>query len=531
MEVEPLVLLVEHLVDGLDVAAGPQRDHDERLGLAAREHGRAVDLWEGVDLGPDVADLVGLAAVEPAALVEDHLAHHAALGRLERLLDVGDRVAVVGRRGADVVAVLGLARDREERVDEAVADLPDAAVEAGLVVVLPEVVVDLGLDHAVDLLDERLVGGDRLVLERLGGPVALVAGGDHLGDPGDDLLDRVERELEGRHHVVLGDLVHLALDHRDRVGLAGDDEVDVGLGPLRHGREQDEVAVDAADADVGRRAVERRAAKAEGGRRADPGHDVGVGLLVGGEDVVEDLDLVPEPVGEERADGPVDQARRQRLLVGRPALALEEAAGEGALRREPLAVVDGEGEERLAVADLGVGDGGRERDGVAESRDDGAVGLLGELAGLERQRFATDLDGLGDSLGGCHGVLGCGPIWFGPWLECGGRRLAPTSRGTPSGGRTGNLFSRGHRPAPRGGQGGDAPERTDCRRAGRRLPRESGRPGRAGGAAETKHGGPRCGSRREVSTDAGRARRSASGTARCRWSGGRPGAGAACRRA
>jgi hypothetical protein len=42
----------------------------------------------------------------------------------------------------------------------------------------------------------------------------------------------------------------------------------------------------------------------------------------------DDLRLVLVAIGEQRADRPVDQARGQRLELGRAAFALEEAAGD-----------------------------------------------------------------------------------------------------------------------------------------------------------------------------------------------------------
>ena len=59
----------------------------------------------------------------------------------------------------------------------------------------------------------------------------------------------------------------------------------------------------------------------------------------------DDLRVVLVAFGEERADRPVDQARDQRLALGRPALALEIAAGNAAGREGLLLVVDGEREE------------------------------------------------------------------------------------------------------------------------------------------------------------------------------------------
>ena len=62
----------------------------------------------------------------------------------------------------------------------------------------------------------------------------------------------------------------------------------------------------------------------------------------------DDLHFVEEALGEQRADRAVDQARGQRLLLGRAAFALEEAAGDAARGVGLLDVVDREREEVLA---------------------------------------------------------------------------------------------------------------------------------------------------------------------------------------
>ena len=62
----------------------------------------------------------------------------------------------------------------------------------------------------------------------------------------------------------------------------------------------------------------------------------------------DDLDLVAEALREQRADRPVDQARDQGLVLGGPALALEEAAGDLARGEGLLLVVHGQREEVLA---------------------------------------------------------------------------------------------------------------------------------------------------------------------------------------
>src|SRR5581483_6058085 len=101
------------------------------------------------------------------------------------------------------------------------------------------------------------------------------------------------------------------------------------------------------------------------------------------------------PLGEERAAGAVDEARGEDLLVALAPLALEEAAGDLAGRERLLDVVAGEGEEVEARA-LVAADRGDEDHALAVGHEDGAVGLLGEAAGLEDELLAVDGDGFTD---------------------------------------------------------------------------------------------------------------------------------------
>ena len=119
---------------------------------------------------------------------------------------------------------------------------------------------------------------------------------------------------------------------------------------------------------------------------------VGGVLLVAREDRRDDLRVVLEALGEERAARPVDDAAGEDLLVALATLALEEAAGDLAGGERLLDVVAGEREEVEAGA-LVAADGGDEDDAVAVGDEDGAVGLLGEAAGLEDERLAVDDDG------------------------------------------------------------------------------------------------------------------------------------------
>ena len=110
-------------------------------------------------------------------------------------------------------------------------------------------------------------------------------------------------------------------------------------------RVEHEVAVDQADPRPADRAHEGHAGEGERGGCRDQRHDVGIVLEVMAEDGDDDLGLAAEAFGEERADRAVDEARGERLLLARPAFALEEAAGDLARGEGLLLVVHGEGEE------------------------------------------------------------------------------------------------------------------------------------------------------------------------------------------
>ena len=219
--------------------------------------------------------------------------------------------------------------------------------------------------------------------------------GGALGELDDRLDHRLEAamaEHHGAEHVVLGQLLRLGLDHQHRVAGTGDDEIELGLLHLVEQRIEHEGAVDQADAGAADRAHERHAGERQRRRRRDQRDDVGIVLEVMAEDGRDDLGLAAEAVGEERADRAVDETRGQRLLLGRPALALEEAAGDLAGGEGLLLVVHGEREEvdsRL----LGMGrDHGRQHRGLTIGGEDGAVGLARDPAGFENERTARPFD-------------------------------------------------------------------------------------------------------------------------------------------
>src|SRR5215208_748173 len=159
------------------LARGAQRGHGEGLRLAAREDGGAVGAGQHAGLDPDLADLVGAAAVRALLLHGDALADDRLLELVERelrpLAELGVRVG------------LGIARVLHQ--DGLLDGL--GGVLAGELVLDRGRLVELGAVRRLDLLVETLVdlGGldGRLVLA---GPLA------QLVLDGDDLLDRAVRD-------------------------------------------------------------------------------------------------------------------------------------------------------------------------------------------------------------------------------------------------------------------------------------------------------------------------------------------------
>src|SRR6266516_2916180 len=117
---------------------------------------------------------------------------------------------------------------------------------------------------------------------------------------------------------------------------------------------------------------------------------VGVVLLVRRQHVDEDLDLVLEAFGEERADGAVGDPRRQNLLVLWPPFTLQKAARDLAGGIALFTVFDGEGEEREG-RDVVPHRHRRQQHRLPELHQAGAGGLLGQPSRLELQGAAGEI--------------------------------------------------------------------------------------------------------------------------------------------
>ena len=233
------------------------------------------------------------------------------------------------------------------------------------------------LGNAEDFFFERIVVGDdelaRLFRSLFG----------ELDDGVDHRLDMTVAEHHRTEHDFLGQLFGFQFHHHHGLLRAGDDEIELAFLHLVERRIEHVFVVGEADAGAADRPHERRAGQRQRGRGRHHGDDIGVVLLVVRHHGDGHLRIATPAVGEQRTDGPVDQARGQRVLFGRPAFALEKAAGNAARRVVFFGVVDGERQEVDAFLRLlGRHDGG-EHGGLAIGGDYGAVGLARNAPGLE----------------------------------------------------------------------------------------------------------------------------------------------------
>jgi hypothetical protein len=184
-------------------------------------------------------------------------------------------------------------------------------------------------------------------------------------------------------HDLFAQLFGFGFHHHHRVSRAGHDEVEVAFRHLVELRIEHIFIVDEADARGGDRPHEGHAGEGERRRSGHHGDNVGIVLKIVRQRGDGHLGVAAIALGEQRADGAVDQARRQSLLLGRAAFAFEITAWDAARGVELLLVIDGERKEIDAFLWLLRGNNGGQYLGFAVGGEHGAVGETGYLSGLE----------------------------------------------------------------------------------------------------------------------------------------------------
>ncbi len=381
---------VEHLFH-LEHAQGGDVHH---LGLATLEEGGAVGPLDDSHLGRQRPDVVGPAAVEAHALVEDAVPHHLLEDRLEGTggLLVGLEILLGNRHlgqgglegGGLRLLALGLVGGANHVGQPGTGDLGHPVLDL------------LGVVEGAGPLGRSGV--------HLGGQI-----GDEVDDGRDVLLGLLQPggdcRLVGRR-IAVGDQAQAVgsgagLDHHDvdlalLVATSGDHDLEDRLVEFLFRREGDPLPLLEGQAHAADRPVEGY--RGHGQRRRGPveGHHVEGVLAVHRQRGDDDVGLTSVVVVEGRTEGAVDEAAGQDGLVARAALAPEEGTGDATGGIHPLLEVDGEREEVDAFAHRLVGGGGGQHLGSTQRGHHGTVGLTGQLAGGEGKRLAAYLTGYGD---------------------------------------------------------------------------------------------------------------------------------------
>ncbi len=247
MEDELLGLLHENFVHLLHVHLCSEGDGGKSLGLSTGEYCRAMSARQAVNLAPYRTYLGGLAAVNAKTLIEDKVPqslsllvaeisvdHHLLLGLL--LFGQPKRFHTLFLDGLEAVLSLVL---RPCGLGQSVALVVGEVVDLLLEFLVLLIVRVVSLDILAELLVELLL--DAAVL-----------------------LDLLVGELDGLKHHILGNLLHLALDHHDVLLCGGDHKLKVGLLHLAEVRVDLELTVNPCDTYLGDRSEERKVA---GGQR------------------------------------------------------------------------------------------------------------------------------------------------------------------------------------------------------------------------------------------------------------------------
>ena len=215
----------------------------------------------------------------------------------------------------------------------------------------------------------------------------------HFGLPASrrQFLDGLDRDLHllvAEHHRTEHDFLvqaaRLGLHHQHAFFGAGHHQIELRLVELRGGGIEDVPAVLIADARGADRTQERHAGNRQRRGGADQRGNVRIHFGIDREHRGDDLHVVGEAFGEQRADRPIDQSRGERFLLGGPALTFEEAAGNAPRGVGLFLIIDGQRKEVAARRRLLKAHRGHQHHRLAHGHEHRAVGLTREFARLDR---------------------------------------------------------------------------------------------------------------------------------------------------
>ncbi len=294
-----LLVVGRERVEFLRVARGAERGQGEHLRLAAREEAGAMRARAEAGLAPQRADLLERAAIGAHAVFDDARADHI-------FFDVVQDALEVTGLGGGHRARWGFARRRVGR-----EDVGGQRIERRF----PLGFAGLREGGGHPVAHFRAHFGDEFffVGEFLVSTFGFAHFFRHLLLQINERLERLVAELQRLDHGVFGNFVGTALDHENGIAGASDAQVEVGIRHLLEGGVEDEFAINEAHAGGGDWPIVRGHPKGDigdgqGRRCADDGQNVGLVNLVRRERGDDNLDIVVQVFGEERAQWAVGQA-------------------------------------------------------------------------------------------------------------------------------------------------------------------------------------------------------------------------------
>ena len=362
-------------IDELFVIAGAQSGHNQTLCFAACEQRRPVCAGQDAGFGHDVADFVGLTAVDTLTGF-NHVTTQD--GRFEAFQS-GPEVRVfqllVGQRCFDCFAGSG---------NSGGALLLVGDCKGGAHGVFAS-----GLDSSGQV---RIV--NRLEVKRLFRGVF-----GQINDQVDNRLDLLVREFHRTQHFFFRQLIGFGFNHHHGFFGAGDNQIKTLIrvqAQVLHvvdGRVQNVIAILETNAAGTDRATERRAGNGQRRGGSDHGDHIGVIDQIVAENSTHHQNFVFEAGNEQRTDRTVDQTGCQGFLLGGAGLTLEEATRYFTGGVVFLLVVDGQRKEVLTGFLLACKGDVRHDAGFAQCRNHRTVCLTGHFASFQCQRLFAPLHG------------------------------------------------------------------------------------------------------------------------------------------
>ena len=381
MHHEAVFILTSQRVDALCITLGAQRGHDQRLGFATREQGRAVGTGQHAVADFDGAHGARVAAVDAGLTCQDLAAHDAGFNVEQHAFDLD---------GVELHAV-GLEASHHGSVGFA------ARLGAGLLVADLVGSAQLVVGQCDHLGDQGFVLGGGFPL-----PHGLASIAHQFVDGVDGHVALLVTEHHGAEHDFFRQLLGFGFHHQHSGFGASYHQVHLRVLARSLAGVQHVFAVDVAHAGGANRAVERNARNGQGCTGSDQGSNVSVHFGVQRDRVDDHMHFIEETFGEQRTDRTVDQAAGQGFVFAGLGFALEEAAGDLASGVRLLDVVHRQREKVLArLGGLGSHHGGQHH-GVVNVHQHGAGGLASDLARFHDDGLVAPLERLRDFVENAH---------------------------------------------------------------------------------------------------------------------------------